>query len=358
MQFLPRRYVCLLLAAFSTLLGGCTTVGIVTSATGIATDTSITWDIVKHLHGKLTEDDPLPCMSMNSVQRALAERCGDFEVGSLKRKDIQSPGLQECPLELAARNPAFWPVLPELLAKGAQPEVCRQSPLVALAQANACPDFSTASPEVLQSFRWLAQADARAIHHDAIRMLSCPGARHAGLTGIVEGWQAQGELQRGLLGFSPLAALHPSALGSPLALAMEANGWTARNSLGAYAGVLPTSFELALRSSEWGAIDWWLRHAPELANRVPPIQGNQLAWVPLARVLTPGFLPDDDAREDMITFLMARGADPWKRLPSQPNVTVVGYAKSLNSPLAPMFDIPLELRPERSVGLRRSSTAQ
>lgn len=358
MQFLPRRYLCLLFALLSTLLGGCTTVGLVTSATGIVTDTSVTWDIVKHLHGKLTEDDPLPCMSMNSVQRALTERCGDFEVGSLKAKDIQAPDLQECPLDLAARNPAFWPVLPELISKGAQPERCRQSPLVALAQANACPAFASASPEVLQSFRWLAQADARAIHHDVIRVFSCPDARQAGLMGIVEDWQKQGDLRRGMLGFSPLAALHPSALGTPLALAMEQGGWTARNSLGAYAGVQPTSFELALRTSDWSALDWWLKRAPELANRVPPIQGNQLAWVPLARVLQPDFLPDDDAREDMITFLMARGADPWKRLPSQPNITVVTYAKSLNSPLAPMFDIPLELRPERTVGLRRSNTAQ
>jgi hypothetical protein len=355
MQFLPRRYVCMLFALASLLLSGCTTIGIVASATGVATDTSVTWEIVKHLHGKLTEDDPTPCRMLDSVERALSERCGDFEVGSLRTQDVQKSSLQECPLGLAARNPNFWPVLPELLDKGAQPERCANSPLMALAQANACPDFSTASPKELQAMRWLAQADSRAIHHDVMRMLTCPSAREAGLMNVVETWQKQGELKPGLIGFSPLEALHPSALGLPLARAFEKSGWTARNSLGSYPGALPTSFELALRERDWPALEWWLKGAPELANRVPPTQGAQLPWVPLARVLVPGFLPDDDAREDVIGFLMARGADPWQRLPAQPNTTVVAYAKWMKSPLAPMFDIPLELRPERTVALPRNT---
>ena len=52
------------------LLTGCTTTGIVLGVAGVATDTSVTWEIVKHIHAKATEGDPIPCMKLNSVQRA------------------------------------------------------------------------------------------------------------------------------------------------------------------------------------------------------------------------------------------------------------------------------------------------
>jgi len=65
----------------------------------------------------------------------------------------------------------------ELIDKGAQPEACTRSPLVDLAQRPGCPDFGAASPAVVQSLQWLAEADARAIDHDVVRMLSCPSAR-------------------------------------------------------------------------------------------------------------------------------------------------------------------------------------
>ena len=54
---------------------------------------------------------------------------------------------------LAVREPAFWPMLPELIAKGASPEACNTAPWVALAQANPCPDFSHAAPAQLDSLR-------------------------------------------------------------------------------------------------------------------------------------------------------------------------------------------------------------
>jgi len=54
---------------------------------GIGTDTSMTWDIVKHVHGKLTEDDPTPCALLNSVQRALNPRC-EFVAGSIRTADL------------------------------------------------------------------------------------------------------------------------------------------------------------------------------------------------------------------------------------------------------------------------------
>ena len=42
-----------LLALAGPLLGGCTTTGLLLTAAGVATDTSVTWEIVKHLHAKM-----------------------------------------------------------------------------------------------------------------------------------------------------------------------------------------------------------------------------------------------------------------------------------------------------------------
>ena len=335
-----RRSLLLIGTLLLGLCSGCTTTSLLLSATGVATDSSVPWAIVKHVHAKLTEGDPTPCVFLNSVQRALSERCGEFVPGSLKAEDVQRPGLSTCPLTVAVRDPQFWPVLPELLAKGAQPESCSLSPLVVLARANPCPEFERASPQALRSLAWLAEADARAIDHDVLRLLSCPRARAAGLDQVLDKWQAQGDLPVGTLGFSPLGALHPEHLDTPLARALEAQGHTAQAALGAYAGALPSGFELALRSSHWRALDWWLARVPQLANRVPPAQGNQLPWLPLARVLAPNFLEQPETQADMVEYLMLRGASPWQRLPADPGRSVVQLAVDLRSPLLPLLDPP------------------
>jgi hypothetical protein len=322
----PARWRRSLLLASVLALGlssGCTTTSLLLSAAGVATDSSVPWAIVKHVHGKLTEGDPTPCVLLNSVQRALNDRCGEFVAGSLKAEDIQRPGLSICPLTVAARDPRFWPVLPELLA---------------LAIAYPCPAFETAAPEQLRALAWLAEADARAIDHDVVRLLSCPSARLAGIDQVLDKWQAQGDLPTGTLGFSPLGALHPEHLDSPLARALEAQGHTAQAALGAYAGALPSGFELALRGSHWRALDWWLARAPQLANRVPPAQGNQLPWLPLARVLAPNFLEQPDTQAEMVEYLMARGASPWQKLPADPGRSVVHLAMDIKSPMLPLLD--------------------
>ena len=80
------------LAAFALgalALAGCTAPGLILTAAGIATDTSMTWEMAKHVHGKLVEDDPTPCALLNSVQRALNGRC-DFVPGSIRSADIAS----------------------------------------------------------------------------------------------------------------------------------------------------------------------------------------------------------------------------------------------------------------------------
>jgi hypothetical protein len=330
MTHLQRAAAGLALAIGSLLSSGCTTTV-----------------VAIHLYDRLTEGDPTPCHKLNSVDRALQDRCSPYQVGSLLTKDVTSSGLPVCPLALAARNPAFWPVLPELIAKGATPEACRESPWVALAQADECPDFGRASPAELQSLRWLAEADANAIQHDVVRTLSCPRARAAGLDGILDQWAAQGQLQRGQLAFGPLGALHPSHLNSALSRTLEAQGHTAAASLGSYGGRLAPGFEEALRSGDFAALDWWLARVPELANRAPPTRGNQLPWVPLARVLTPSFIPDAEQQRQTVLYLLAHGANPRRSLPHDPSQTVTGFARELKSPLLATLDAPPAATPTR-----------
>lgn len=298
--------------------------------------------VVMHLYEQATLGDPTSCHKLNSVERALQPRCGAFVAGSLKEADIRASGLPECPLTLAARQPAFWPVLPELLAKGASPEACQTTPWVALAQADACPDFSAATPAELQALRWLAQADARAVHHDVVRVLSCPKARLAGLDTVLDDWLAQDQLQPGQTAFGVLGALHPSHLYSPLARRLEARGHTAAAALGGYAGTLPPGYELALQTGDFAALDWWLQREPALANRVPPTRGNQLPWVPLARAITPAFIADAALQRETVAFLLARGADPRRTLPHDPGQTVVSLAERLHSPLTEMLLVPVK----------------
>lgn len=296
--------------------------------------------VLLHVYDKVTEGDPAPCIRLNSVDRALQERCMPFEHGSIVAKDVTTSGMPVCPLTVAARNPKFWPVLPELIAKGASPESCRESPWVALARADACPAFARASPAELQSLRWLAEADANAIQHDVVRVLSCPAARTAGLDAVLDQWAINGQLDRGQLAFGPLGALHPSHLGSPLALRLEAMGHTAQQSLGTNGGLLAPGFDEALRTGDFAALDWWLVRVPALANRAPPSRSGQLPWLPLARVLTPSFVPDAEQQRVTVEYLLAHGANPWKPLPHDPAQTVVTYARTLHSPLLATLEAP------------------
>lgn len=296
--------------------------------------------VAMHVYDKFTEGDPTSCRKLNSVERAFQQRCGAYVAGSLVTKDVTTSGLPICPLTLAAREPAFWPMLPELIAKGASPESCRTPPWVALAQMHPCPEFSQATSSQLASLRWLAEVDARAIHHDVVRALSCPSARVARLDGVLDTWLAQEQLRANELPFGMFGALHPSHLGSPLARELEARGHTANAGLGAYSGQLTPGFEQALRNGDFAALDWWVQRVPSLVNRAPPTNGNQFHWVPLARVITPAFMPDPAMQRDVVAYLLAHGAEPWRSLPHDPSQTVVSLAVKLNSPLVDTLSAP------------------
>lgn len=332
-----------LLTAFG-LLSGCAATSVLTFAYEQANEGQCisagcaSLAVLRHAIDKATEGDPTPCHKLNSVERALDQRCGDYRPGSLLTKDVTASGLPQCPLTLAARDARYWPVLPELLAKGAAPESCHAAPLVALAQATPCPDFSQASPASLSALRWLAEADARSIDHDVVRLLSCPSARQAGLSSTLDTWLAQGQLPARGLAFGALGALHPSHLDSDFARALEAQGHTARASLGAYAGRLPGGFDAALREGNRQALDWWFDRVPELANRVPPRHPNQLPWVPLARVITPAYLAQPDQQAQLVSYLISRGADPWRALPHDPAHSVADHARRLKSPSVALLE--------------------
>ena len=318
------------------LLAACTPVGLLVSATGVATDTSVTWDVVKHIHGKLTEDDATPCVDLNGVQRALNARC-EYLPGSIRRADVARSGLQECPLAVATRDPRLWRALPELLEKGARVEACAGSPLLALAANDACPDFGSASPAVRDAIRTLAENDPRAIRHDVFRMLSCPNARGVGLDRVLVTWLDRGDLEPGRLSFSPLGALYPEMLVSRFGRELEVAGHKPEAALDGYEGVLPSGYELALRSSHWAALDWWLYRVPQLANLAPPQRGG-LAWVPLQKVLVAGYLQHPETQREMVVFLMARGASPAQALPSDPRRTVATFAAQMKSPMLPVLE--------------------
>lgn len=329
-----------MLAALCTLSGGCTTTAIV----------------LLHVQSKVNEGGPAPCVKLNSVARALSPRCGDYVPGSLEAQDVAHAGLPECPLTLATRDPQFWPLLPELMARGAGTASCGVAPLVALAQASlanaplaaavpggeapACPPFTLASKESLAVMARLGEEDPRAVHHDVMRILSCPEAQQVGLDSVLNQWRAQGRLVPRELGFSPFSALHPSHLASALSQKLEATGHQPRMAFqGRDEGQLPPGFEEALRTSDWTALTWWLTRMPELVHGVPAMRGKPVGWLPLARVLSPGFMPTAQ-QGPMIDFLLARGANPWQRLPQSPGQSVVQYARQLHSPWVPALDPP------------------
>ena len=339
---MPGPFAALVLGAL--LLSGCTAPGLILTGMGIATDTSMTWDIVKHVHAQITADDPTPCAMLNSVQRALNARC-PFEPGSIKTADLAKSGLQGCPLSVATSDMRVWRALPELIEKGAKSESCARAPLQDLAEADACPDFQSASPEVLKAIVHLAETDPRSVRHDVFRMFSCPRARAAGLDRVLVGWLDAGKLQPGTLSFSPLEAIDPQLLVSRFGRELQTAGHSPSAALDNYDGALPSGFEEALRTANWTALEWWFFELPQLANIAPPSRGGQMSWVPLQRVLLPGFLAEPAAQPEMVSFLLKHGANPRQKLPFDTSRTVIGFAKTIKSPVLALLDAPAPALP-------------
>ena len=344
------------LAIGAAALAGCTAPALILTATGIATDTSVTWEVVKHVHAQLTEDDPTPCVLLNSVQRALNGRC-EFLPGSIRTADIARSGLQGCALAAATQDARLWRALPELIEKGASYERCARSPLQDLAEIDACPTFQAASPEILKAMVYLADNDPRSVRHDVFRMLSCRNARAVGLDRVLVGWLDRGKLQPGTLSFSPLEALDPDVLVTRFGRELQTAGHLPSAALDHYDGTLPMGFEEALRTSHWAALEWWFYELPALANRAPPSRGAQMTWVPLQRVLLPGYLANPETQADTVRFLLAHGADPRSKLPFDNGKNVIAFAAAIRSPMLALLDEPaVRAVPVTTTTLAQSAT--
>ena len=276
------------------------------------------------------KDLPPACTSLTSVERALTSRCGVYKPGELVTKDVNTPVRAECALTNFARDPATWHGLPELLAKGATPESCNKAPLVAMAEREACPDFSAMAAPTLQAVRWLAMADAASVQGPVLNMLSCPSARQAGLSDVISVWVAQRALDPATVRFSPLSSLHPSSLREPWVALLLGAGHKPQLA----SEMDPSGFERALQAGDVAALQWWTGHVPSLVHRVPARGVGYLPWLPLARVMTPGFTRSDEARRAGVDFLIARGANPQATLPHDRGETVLSYTQRVQPQLA------------------------
>jgi hypothetical protein len=297
---------------------------------------------------------PPSCASLTSVERALTERCGAYKPGELVTKDVNTPVRSECALTNFARNPATWHGLPELLAKGAKPEGCNKAPLVAMAERDACPDFSKMSADTRNAVRWLAMADAASVSAPVMGMLSCPNARQAGLSDLIPAWVAQRALDPASVRFSPLSALHPSSLREPWVALIVGVGHTPQQA----AEMDASGFERALASGDVAALQWWAQHVPSLVHRVPSKGVGYIAWLPLARVMTPGFAPNDAVRSAGAEFLVAQGANPQAALPQDRGETVLSYTQRVQPQLAHLLHVSAGAAPQKPLAISSAINLQ
>ena len=266
-------------------------------------------------------DLPAACNTLSTAEQATLSRCGGYRRGYLETKDVNVAFAGACPLTNFARHPETWVGLPELIDMGAQPGRCGIAPLPAMADVQACPDFTKMEPATLKAVRWLATADGHSLTGPVVNMLSCPSARKAGLTDIVEQWVVQDRLAPAKTNFSVLSAVHPASLGEPWVTTLIATGHTPQRAV----EMDPSGYERALADGDVNTLRWWTRHVPSLIHRVPAKSAAHVPWVPLARVMTPQFARDDAARFVSAQFLLASGADPQARLPGEGNQTVMDY---------------------------------
>ncbi len=82
-----------------------------------------------------------------------------------------------------------------------------------------------------------------------------------------------------------------------------------------------------------------------------------MAWVPLQRVLLPGYLADPAAQADTVRFLMAHGANPRSKLPFDPAKNVIAFAAAIKSPMVALLDAPPPPRAAPATTLAQTSVA-
>lgn len=279
-------------------------------------------------------DLPPSCHSLSTPEQATLARCGGYKPGELLTKDVNTAFASACPLTNFARSQATWNGLPELIALGADPALCSQAPLQAMAEVQACPDFAALSPDVPEAVRWLARNDPHSVSGPVLHMLTCPGARQAGLTPLVQEWLSDGRLAPHRVDFSALSSVHPASLNDPWVDTLLVTGHAVRTAVAMDA----TGYERALATGDVATLRWWTQRAPELVHRVPAHGASHLPWVPLARIMAPGFTPDDAACEASARFLLAQGADPKAVLPEDRGQTVLDHTARVRPSLLALLE--------------------
>jgi hypothetical protein len=305
------------------------------------------------LYSKYADKIPPACSSLSSVERALTERCGGYKVGELDAKDVNLRVQSACPLTNFAGNPALWQGLPELLAKGAAPELCAKAPLLAMAEKTPCPAFTQMSADTREAVRWLAVADAASLSGPVVHMLTCPEAVSAGLSGVMAQWVAQGQFDPHNARFSVLSSIHPSSLSQPWVSDLLAKGHQPLRAVEMDA----TGFEQALARGDVATLDWWTQKAPSLIHRAPSKGMGFVPWLPLARTMNPGFAADDATRLRTAQYLIAHGASMNARLPHERGQSVGDYAHSVQPQMWPALQA-LWLRSQAEQQALALNTAQ
>ena len=322
------------LAIGAAALAGCTAPGLILTAAGIATDTSMTWEMVKHVHAPAHRGRS---DAVRDAQQRAARAQRPLRVR--RRQHPRRRHRQERPAGVPARRAAtrdarLWRALPELIEKGAGYERCARSPLQDLAEIDACPNFQAAPRRrSCKAIVYLADNDPRSVRHDVFRMLSCRNAR------------APSASTRCSSAGSIAASCSPARCRSARSRRSIPRCWCRASAASCeVAGHSPQrcarplrrqpagGFEEALRTSHWAALEWWFYELPQLANRAPPSRGAQMAWVPLQRVLLPGYLVNPDTQADTVRFLMAHGADPRIKLPFDQGKNVITFAAADQEP--------------------------
>lgn len=323
------------LVLLATQLTGCVTTAVILSA---------------HYAEKL----PPLCSNLHSVERALTERCGGYKEGTINAKDVNMPAMASCALTNFASRPVVWHGLPELLSKGAVPEGCAQAPLLAMAQANACPAFTKMNSATLDAVRWLAVADAASISGPVVNMLTCPEAVSAGLSDVVVQWAGQGYLSPKKVDFSVLSSVHHTSLLQPWVQELLATGHQPRLAIQMDA----SGYSQALAQGDIAALTWWTQKVPEIVHRVPAKAQGYLPWLPLSRAVSPGFAADDATRLRTAQFLMERGASLNASMPHERSISVADYARDVQPQMWPALQsLWQRLQVERTVSTVKAASS-
>ena len=329
------------------LLAACTPLGLLVTATGVATDTSVTWEVVKHVHGQLTEDDPTPCVDAQQRAARAQRRAASYVAGQHPHAPTSpAPACRSArsPSRRATRGSGAPCPSCSKRARSSSPAPARRCRT--LAADRRLPELRrrvAGGPEGDRSPRRgrPARGPPRRVPHallpERARGRPRPGARDWLDRGELAARQALVQPARRARPRPARDALRPRARGRrPPARALRSTTTTA---------VLPSGYEQALRNEPLGrdrlvAVRAAAARQPGAAER-----GAQMAWVPLQRVLVcRASCQHPEAQRDMVLFLMAHGADPRRQLPFDPGRNVLAFAAPIKSPMLAVLDAPPHAR--------------